>query len=139
MNDTTNTAALTVGQPVAILTGLPYSMTWEEIDDLEGKEGILVRVDTDEFEPLPYGVQLVEGGEPVRVQEVRPIADPAHALHVATQATARLATRADAVAGAYYEYSLSAGGRLACVQEFAETGDVPDGVRAELRKLLAED
>lgn len=142
MNDTTNAAALTVGQPVVILTGLPYSMTWEEIDDLEDKEGVLAHVDTAEFEraePVPYRVQLVDGGEPVCVQKIRPIVEPVHALAVATKAAEHLAARVNAVAGEYYEYSLSTGGRLASIQDFADAGEMPDAVRAELKKLLAED
>jgi len=136
------TTDLTIGQPVIITTGLPYSMTWEENDDLEGREGILVHIDADEFEraePVPYRVQLAEAGEPVSAQAVRLIEDPAYALRVSNEAAWRLAERADKVTGDFHDYSLATGGRLARIQEFADHGDMPDAVRAQLLELLGEE
>lgn len=137
-----NAVALTVGQPVVILAGLPYSMTFSEIDTLEGQEGIIVAIDDDaseEEEPVPYQVQLTAGGEPVWAQAVRLVVDPARALDVAAEAARHLAERTAALAIEFQNYSLAVRGRLTAIQEFVDGGNMPDSVHAELKEILAQD
>lgn len=130
----------TVGQPVVILTGLPYSMTWDDVDDLEDKEGVVVRIDKEQREgdePLPYEVQLAEGGEPVWAQQVLPVADPARALDIARQVARHLAERSASLTVDLFGYRVAAHARIAEIEILLERDDLPGAVRADLQKLLS--
>lgn len=123
MSNTTDHPAPSVGDPVVIIEGLPFEMTWDYDgdDEASGVEGTLTGVDAES--QAPYEVRTADGVT-FHAAKVRVIDDAYRAEEAAKAAR-------------YQAIDLR---RLELLEEalsaYAERLDVPATVRAELRDLM---